>query len=54
MGAPTAIDFSQRAKILDLSDDDPSLIAVLDPDQFVRDLKEIDPMSWEPLPCNIT
>ena len=47
------IDFSRRDKFLDLKDDDPSLIMMLDPDEFVKDLKEMDPQNFDPLPCNI-
>ncbi len=50
---PAVIDFSRRDKVLDLKDDDPRLIVVLNPDQFVRDLKELDPQNLDPLPCNI-
>jgi hypothetical protein len=51
---PLAVtDFSRRDKVLDLNDDDPRLIVVLDPDQFVKDLKEMDPQNFDPLPCNI-
>ena len=48
------IDFSLTSKVLELKDDDPSLIVVLDPDQFVKDLKDLDPNRWDPLPCNVT
>ena len=47
------ISFAQRGKVLDLSDDDPSLIVELDPDQFVKDLKQLDPNNWDPLPYNV-
>ena len=39
--------------MLDLRDDDPMLIIELDPDQFVMDLKELDPKNLDPLPCNV-
>ena len=39
--------------MLDLSDDDPSLIIEPDPDRFVNDLKELHPGKWDPLPCNV-
>jgi hypothetical protein len=48
-----AINFSQRDKILDLKDDDPSLYVAVDPDQFIKDLKALEPNHWDPLPCNI-
>ena len=47
------IDFSRRDKVLDMKDDDPRLIVVLNPDQFVNELKEMDPQHFDPLPCNI-
>ena len=47
------ISFAQRGKVLDLSDDDPSLLVELDPDQFVKDLKQLDPNNWDPLPYNV-
>jgi hypothetical protein len=48
-----AINFSQRDKILDVSDDDPTLYFNLDPDQFITDLKGWEPNHFDPLPCNI-
>jgi hypothetical protein len=38
-------------KILDLPDEHPSLFVTQDPDQFAKDLKDLDPMGWDPLPC---
>jgi hypothetical protein len=38
---------------MDPRESDPRLFTVLDPDQFVRDLKELDPQKKDPLPCNI-
>ena len=49
----SVISFAQRGKVLDLSDDDPSLLVELDPDQFVKDLKQLDPNNWDPLPYNV-
>ena len=40
-------------KILDLSNDDPSMYFELDPEQFIKDLKQLDPHNWDPLPINI-
>ena len=47
------INFSQRDKILDLNDDDPTLFYELDPEQFIKDLKQQAPHNWDPLPINI-
>ena len=49
----TAIDFSQRPKILKMIDEDPTVSIKLDGEQLVRDLKQIDPNRWEPLPVNV-
>jgi hypothetical protein len=46
------INFGQRKKFLDLPDEHPSLLVTLDPDQFAKDLKDLDPLGWDPLPCN--
>ena len=47
------IDISISAKVLDLKDNDPSLSVFLIPEQFVKDLKDLCPHSWDPLPCNV-
>ena len=49
----SVLDFSLTGKVLDIKDDDPVLIVVLDPDQFVKDLKALDPNGWDPLPINV-
>ena len=46
-------DFSQMSDVLALDNQDPRLRHVLDADQFVKDLKDLDPQNWDPLPCNI-
>ena len=48
-----AIDFSQRPKILKMVDEDPKLSLKLDAEQLVRDLKQLDPNRWDPLPVNV-
>ena len=51
-GPPVAvIDISRRCKVLDLNDDDLRLI--VDPEQFAKEVKEMDPQHFDPLPCNI-
>jgi hypothetical protein len=49
----TAVDFLLRPKYLDLSDYDPELFVQLDPDAFVKDLKDMDTKNWDPLPLSI-
>jgi hypothetical protein len=44
---------SRKDNILDLKDGGPRLIIVLNPDEFVKDLKELDSPSYYPLPSNI-
>lgn len=51
---PSAFDILLDESILELSDKDPTVNITLDPDQFVRFLKNLDPNRWDPLPCNIT
>ena len=50
---PAGLGLSQRGNVLDLREDDPSLIVMLDPDQFVKELKETNADNWDPLPCNV-
>lgn len=36
-----------------MKDDDPLVMTTIDPEAFVKDLKELDPNEWDQLPCNI-
>jgi hypothetical protein len=49
----SATSFVHRGKILELNDGDQNIYFELDPDQFIKDLKQLDPHNWDPLPINI-